>query len=62
MQFLTDSQFEILLIGNQVQWSLLDNFVSLTPEVEQDNEDMHAMECMTIHGVLGSGIYKILCF
>ncbi|XP_031102792.1 protein misato homolog 1 [Ipomoea triloba] len=43
------------LTGNQVQWSLLDNFVSLTLEVEQDNEDMHAMECMTIHGVLGSG-------
>lgn len=56
MQFLTDSQFEILLIGNRVQWSLLDNFVSLTPEVERDIEDMHVMECMTVHGVLGSGI------
>nr|GMD47022.1 protein misato homolog 1 isoform X2 [Ipomoea batatas] len=28
------------LTGNQVQWSLLEHFVSLTPEVEQEHEDM----------------------
>ncbi|CAH9087454.1 unnamed protein product [Cuscuta europaea] len=47
------------LTGNTFEWSLLENFLPLTPEVAEDVEDLHVMECMTIHGVLRSECRRI---
>ncbi|VFQ84948.1 unnamed protein product [Cuscuta campestris] len=47
------------LTGNPSQWSLFENFIPLTPEVAKDIEDLHVIECMTVHGVLGSGNRRV---
>lgn len=46
--------------GTRVKQSLLGNLHPLTPETAEDVEDLHAVESMTIHGVIGSGGHQAL--
>lgn len=36
--------------------SLLENLQPLTPQIAEDVEDIHAIEHLTVHGTLASGI------
>lgn len=40
------------------QGSIQRNLHSLTPEVEEDNDDLHAVESLIIHGALNSGGHR----
>lgn len=41
--------------GSQFQQSLLETLQPLNPEIADDDEDMQALESMTVHGAFASG-------
>lgn len=45
--------------GKHLGQSLLGSLQPLTPEVNDDAEDLLTLESMTVHGVFGSGMYYI---
>ncbi|CAN0842667.1 Protein misato homolog 1 [Linum grandiflorum] len=47
-----------LTAGNLVPPSFLGNLQSLTPEISDDADDVHAVESMIVHGALGSGNHR----
>ncbi|CAI0554145.1 unnamed protein product [Linum tenue] len=46
------------LSGTSLTGSFLRNLESLTPEISEDVEDVHAVESMVVHGALGSGSHR----